>query len=66
MQNQSKLWNLYAFLKILHFTTFFTFILCHIVVLMQKEAIKTQKTSFGFLNKGIINFKVKHPFHISV
>lgn len=45
---------------------FFTFILCHIVVLMQKEAIKTQKTSMGFLNKGIINFKVKNPLHVSV
>lgn len=34
---------------------YFIFILCHIVVLMQKEAIKTQKTSMGFLSKGIIN-----------
>lgn len=34
---------------------------------MQKEAIKkTQKMSMGFLNKGITNFKVKNPFHVSV
>lgn len=53
-------------LALYYFFFFFTFILCHIVVLMQREAIKAQKTSFGFLNKGIINFKVKNPFHIFV